>query len=251
MFRFIFLSIFMIGAFAGLAQDPASLMEEGRRLEQKLKDDEAFEKYKQALAIQPGNLKAMNKCAELSLSIGGRQADLPSKDKFYRQAKTYVDEALKKDSNNVEANFLMSAVCGKITETEKSKEQVVRYVRDTKLYADKAIALNPDFGKGYYALGRWHLEVMELNSVKKAALKVMYGGLPDATIADAIANMEKCKSLEPYYCANFLDLAKAYHFDKKYEKAISVLEQLAKLPTRRQDDVAIKAEGAALLQKLQ
>ena len=70
-------------------------------------------------------------------------------------------------------------------------------------------------------------------------------------IDSAIAYMEKCKALEPYYCPNFFNLGEAYNYNRNYEKAIGILDELAKLPNRRQDDLAVKKDGAALRQKLQ
>jgi DNA-binding SARP family transcriptional activator len=94
--------------------------------------------------------------------------------------------------------------------------------------------------------------MVSLSGIKKAALKVIYNGTgAEATINEAIAHMEKCKTLEPYYCLNFYDLARAYQFNKQYEKAIQLLEQLKKLPTRKQEDAEVKALGATLLQQLQ
>jgi tetratricopeptide (TPR) repeat protein len=245
------LLLFTSLSIVSMAQDPATLMEEGRKLEQKLKDEEAIEKYKQAIIIQPSNQAAINRCAELTLSIGGRTTDEVQRAYHFAQAKKFAEAALKLDSNNAESNFLMSVVYSRLTEAEKSKEAVANYLKQSKAFADRAVQSDPAYGKGYYAQGKWHMDVLGLTGVKKTTIKLLYGGLPEANVEQAISLMEKCKSLEPYYCANFLDLAKAYHFHKKYEKAIATLEQLAKLPTRRQDDVRIKAEGAELLQKLQ
>ena len=63
--------------------------------------------------------------------------------------------------------------------------------------------------------------------------------------------MEKCKSLEPYFVPNYLDLAKAYKDNRQPAPAIEVLLKLVKLPTRTSEDVLLKAEGAKLLETLQ
>lgn len=249
--RLVSVLVMLIYAGSTVAQDPASLMEEGRKLELKLKDEEAIEKYKKAIFIQPSNIKGIVKCAELSAAIGSRQENSEKKTELYQQAKRFADAAMKLDSNNAEANYIMAVVLGKLTEVEKKNDVVVSYVKAIRFFAEKAVKLNPEMGKAWHVLGRWHLEVLRLNAVKKAALKLIYGGVGDADIQLAIQYMEKCKTLEPYYCLNFFDLARAYEYDRKYEKSISLLEQLAKLPTRRQEDVIVKAQGAALLQKLQ
>lgn len=234
-----------------LAQDAPSLMEEGKKLEQKLKEAEAFDKYKQALQTGPPSIAGYVKLAELSMSIGGRQTDPLAKGKFYLDAKSYADAARQLDSTSADGFYILSAVYAKLAEMEEKREAFVEDVRLAKLNVGKALAANPNLGKAFNVLGKWHYDVLTLNPVKKAALKVLYGGFAPASIDSAIDYLEKCKTLEPYYCLNFYDLGKAYNYNRQYEKAIAVLQQLAKLPTRRQDDPAIKADGAVLLQKLQ
>jgi hypothetical protein len=86
---------------------------------------------------------------------------------------------------------------------------------------------------------------------KKAAVKVLFGGMPDGTIDNAFKYMEKSRTLEPYFVQNFLDLAKAYKYDYKPAKAIEVLNQLVKLPIRTSNDAAMKAEGKQILSEMQ
>ncbi|TAD86036.1 MAG: hypothetical protein EAY75_09720 [Bacteroidetes bacterium] len=234
-----------------VAQDVATLMEEGRRLEQKFKDDEALAKYKQAQLIDPANLLVQVKLAETYCALGSRQADAAAKATFYTQAKTHADAALRLGADDADANYMAAVVAGKLTEIETKRENLVKQVRLIKDYADKALAARPNMGKAMHVLGKWHYEILALSAVKRAAIKVLYGGLPEANIDTAIAYFEKAKMAEPYYCLLYLDLAKAYNYRKLYEKAINNLQQLSKLPTRRQEDVVVKAEGAALLQTLQ
>ncbi|MCU0335097.1 MAG: hypothetical protein MUF62_08605 [Chitinophagaceae bacterium] len=241
----------LLWAAGTAAQDPASLLEEGRRLELKLKDEDALEKYRQVLAIQPSNLKAVMRSAEVTCALASRKSSQEEKLVGYLQAKRFADAALRLDSNSAEANYTMAVVLGKLTEVEKRNDEVVQYVKQVKSYIDKSIKLDPGFGKAWHVLGKWHLEVVMLNGIKKAALKIIYGGVGEASLTTAIECMEKCKTMEPYYARNFFDLARAYEFGKQYEKSIRLLEQLAKLPTKRQDDVVVKAEGAVMLQKLQ
>ncbi|HSC53227.1 MAG TPA: hypothetical protein VLC98_06405 [Phnomibacter sp.] len=238
-------------AVAATAQDPASLLEEGRKLELKLKDEEAYAKYREVVKIQPGNQKALLKSAELSCTLGARKEKPEEKNGYYQVAKKYTETALAIDTSSAEAYTVMALVNSKIAEIEKSNDELVKAVKAAKQYADKAVAVNPQYGKGWYMLGKWHLDALLINALKKAAYKVIYGGVGEASIDKAIEYMEKCKTLEPYYCSNFYDLARAYEYSHQYEKSIAILQQLAKLPTKRQEDVNTKALGAALLQKLQ
>lgn len=249
---FLLLPVVMLSGFFALAQDPASLIAEGKKLEQQLKDLEAIEKYKKAAFIQPSNQQAILKCAELSCAIGNRQQDPDKKVQYYKEAYQFANAAYKIDSSKAPANYMMAVVYGKLTEVEKKNDALVNYTRLIKYYADKSVKIDPQFARGWHVLGKWHLEMVSLSGIKKAALKMIYSGTgTEATINEAIANMEKCKSMEPYYCLNFYDLARAYQYNKQYEKAIQVLEQLKKLPTRKQEDAEVKALGITLLQQLQ
>lgn len=232
------------------SQTPESLLAEGRKLEQQFKEGEALEKYKRAILIKPDHIPSLLRIAEVCASIGGRETAVGNQSFKYFEAKTHAETALNLDSTLAETQYTMAMVMGKLAGIETDRDKLIAYMLGIKKHAEKAIALNPKFGKAYHILGKWHLELLQLGSLKKAAIKLIYGGLPPVSIDSAIALLETCKSLEPYYCLNFLDLGKAYHYNKKYEKALAVLEQLAKLPTRRQDDMDIKKEGAALFQQL-
>ena len=236
---------------SALAQDPASLIAEGQQLERKYKEDEAIAKFKQVLIIQPTNIQALLKCAELSCSIGGRKAEPAEKMALFEEAGKYAAEALKLDDKNAAANYTMSVVYGKMLEVEEKREKLVDAIKNVQLYAKRAVEADPAFGKAWHVLGRWQFEVLNMSGIKKAAIKVVFGALEKSDLDSAITYMERCRTLEPYYCLNFLDLGRAYQTNKQYEKAIAVLQQLSKLPAKKQDDVAIKAEGALLLQKLQ
>jgi tetratricopeptide (TPR) repeat protein len=245
------LALLLLAGTVVIAQSATDLMEEGKKLEMKFKEEEAIEKYRQVHAADASNTLALSKLSELSGNIGGRQADAMLKDKYYRQAFDYAKNLLKIDSTTAEANYTVGIAYGRMIELELKKDSLLQFVRAIKNHAGKAIAADPAFAKGYNLLGRWHYQVINLNVIKRSTLRVLYGKFPEANIDSAIAYMEKCRQMEPYYCQNFLDLGKAYNFRRQYEKAIAVLEQLAKLPTRRQDDPAIKKEGAAVWQSLQ
>jgi hypothetical protein len=167
------------------------------------------------------------------------------------QAMGFAEAAIKIDSNSANANCAMAQAFRNKAETEDKKDKATDYLRQWRIWAEKGLKKDSLNSRASYLLGRWHLEVLTQGSFRKATGKLLYGGLPEANINTAVSLMEYCRDKEPYFCANFLDLAKAYHYNKNFEKAILTLEQLAKLPTRRQDDVDIKAEGKELLQKLQ
>ena len=247
---FLSVTLLTIALFTS-AQDVATLMDEGLKYEQQLKDTQAIEKYTQVLSLQPSSTKVAIKCAELSCCIGSRQLDENIKKRYYNDAKNYADAALKLAPQDTEANYTMAVVYDRLSEVESSNERHAENIRNIKIYADKALAINPNHGKAWYIIGKWHYDVLNMNGVKKAAVKLLYGGLPKANIEDAIAAFEKCKTLEPYFAINYLEMAKAYYYNKQYEKTLAALEQCIKCPTLSSNDKAVKEEAKQLLVKWQ
>lgn len=233
------------------SQDVNILLKEASNLERSLKDEQALDKYKDILATDQTNLLSLTRGSELSAAIGARQADKKAKQAYYDKAKEYAVKALAVNSNSADANYAMALVSNKFTEVETDNKKLVADVKDVKNYGDKALSINPNHGKANHIVGKWNFDMIALTWTKKAALKVLFGGMPQASIEKAYKYMEKCKSVEPYFVVNFLDLAKAYKYDNKPAKAIEVLSQLVKLPTRTADDMALKAEGKKLLAEMQ
>jgi len=233
------------------AQDAATLMAEGVRYEQQLKDTQAVAKYALAFQMQPSNAKAALKAAEMNISIGSRQTNDVEKKKYYSEAKNFTDAALKLDSNNADANYMTAVVFGKMTEVETSNDKTIEQVRNIKEYADRALAINPNHGKAWFIEGKWHYEMLNLSTFKKVAIKVMYKGMPKSNIDSAISDFEKCKTLEPYFAMNHLALGKAYYYNKQYEKALASLQQCVKCPTMSIGDKAVKEEAKQLIVRWQ
>ncbi len=232
-------------------QDLSIQLKEAENLEKQLKEPEALEKYKQILLTSPTNIKALVKAAELNVLLGGKEKEKKTKRLYYESALAFAQRALQADANSADANYAMAMASGKLTDVESENKKIVAFVKDVKTYADKAISINPNHAKANYTLGKWHYEMVTLSGIKKMAVKLFYGGLPDGDLDKAIALMEKCKTIEPYFAPNYLDLAKAYKEAHQPAKATEVLNKLVKLPTRSSEDIAIKAEGAQLLESLQ
>ncbi len=233
------------------SQDASALMKEASNFERSLKDNEALEKYKSVLSSEPQNLQALVRSSEISAALGGRQSDKKVKLNYYEQAKDLADKALAINANNADANYVRAVAASRLTEVETDNKKLVADVKEIRMFAEKALLTDPNHGKANYVLGKWNFEMVTLSWAKKAAIKVLFGGMLQATIEDAFKYMEKCKTLEPYYVLNFLDLAKAYKYDNQPAKAITVLNQLIKLPTRTPDDVAFKTEGKKMLSEMQ
>jgi len=247
-----FLTLFFFGLFTAVeAQDIQVLLKEADNLEKQLKEKEALEKYKQVLLTAPVNMKSLVKAAELNVLFGNRENDRKTRKLFFETALGFAKRALDADGSNADANYAMAMASGKMTDVETENKKIVAYVKDVKVFSDKALSIDANHARANYTLGKWHYEMVTLSGIKKMAVKLFYGGLPEGDIEKAILHMEKCRSVEPYFVPNYLDLGKAYKENHQPAKAIEVLSKLVKLPTRSSADVEQKAEGAKLLASLQ
>lgn len=227
-------------------QDVEKLLNEAHTLEVSFKENAALEKYIEVQRIQPLNQTALYKCAELLGKIGARETNASIKEKKYVNALAFSKLLLKNYPNSDLPHESMSIVLGRLALTKSGKEKV-DYVKEIKLHADQAVKLNPNNFKAWHVLGRWHYEVSDLNFIEIAAIRILFGGMPNASFNLAAKAFEKASEINAKFCLNYLELAKAYHKLNQNKKAILILKQLVNLPNTNEDDPEIKLKALGYL----
>ncbi len=247
--KLLFVSFFsFLTVFSSFAQDVAAVIKEAERLEAVPDELSAFKKYKEALKLQPTNMKALCKSSELCSRIGQRQTVAKTRDDYYKAAKIYAETALKVDSTSSDANTSMAIALGRATLTKSGKEKVAA-AKDLKKYVDAAIKANPNNFLAWHVLGRWHYEISNLSAIEKAAVKVFYGGFPSSSLKESIKAFEKVKVMTPGFILNYIELAKAYNRNNEVAKAKVVLNALMVLPNYTEDDPSIKEAAKKYLKE--
>ncbi len=239
---------FVVGIMPMMAQDIPTLLKEGVQLERSQKEIEALEKYKLVLSQEPTNITALIRAAELSTMLAAfNEKDTKSKQLFLSSAGAYAVRAYSANPKNADAAYVMSLTQAKLADIQPDNKKLIECVRNSKIYADEALAINPTHAKANFTVGKWHMEMANLNMVKKAAVKLMYGGLPEGSIDSAIVFLEKARTHDPYFVNTYLELAKIYDQLHQPTKVIEVLTKMVKLPTRKTEDISLKAVGAKML----
>lgn len=247
--KIIFSVIFFIaGQCAANAQTPSILVKQADSLENVLQEQAAFNKFREVLKVDPHNYYAQWKCSELCSRIGNRQKTKEKKNDFFIAAGVYARNAIKLNSGGADGYYALSVAMGRKALIETGNERI-KAVREIRANVEKALKLNPNHGRAWHVMGKWHYEVSNLNALERTALKLFYGGLPNATLAESIRAYEKAKSLEPVFPLNNLELAKAYYRNGQKEKAFILLKSLPSIPNKTEDDNRIKAEGKLLFEK--
>ena len=240
----------MLAALLAKAQSVDEMIQEARQLETQMKETEALEKDKDILKIQPAQLDALNQASQLSARIGNRQKNKEDKITYFNQAKSYAQEALKVNPNNAQSNLSMAIAMGRMALISGAKDKVAAS-KEVKKYAELAIKFDPKLAQGYHVLGKWNYEVANLNAFERGAAKMLFGGLPDGSLQNAISNYEKCRQLDPSFLLNYYELARAYKENDEQEKAMEVLKKALTLRSIVEDDAAIKADCKKMLENLQ
>ena len=242
--------LFFFTSFVSVAQDVNKLVKKADSLEAALNEAGAYETFMQVLKIDPRNYHSLWKCSELCSRIGNRQKVKETKLDYFKAGRIYAETAIKVNPKAADGYYALSVAMGRKALIESGNERI-NAVKEIKTNADKALAINPNHGRSWHVLGKWNYEVSNLNGLEKAALKILYGGLPKASLTESIRCYEKAKQLEPVFALNNLELAKAYHRNDEDEKAIALLKNLPTIPARTEDDARIRKEGAELLKKIE
>jgi hypothetical protein len=247
--KLVFAVILFLVALPCFGQTEKDLLAQAGKYEASLNESAAYETFKKVILINPKNYHAQWKLSELASRIGNRKPTSAEKQQFFRDGKAYAAEAIKLNPNGADGYYAMAVAMGRLALTQSGKERV-NSVKEIKTHLEKALKLNPNHSRAWHVLGKWHFEVSNLNMLEKALLKIIYGGVPPASLENSIRCYEKSKTLDPNFALNYLELAKAYKRNEQKDKAIELLKKLPSIPNKSEDDATIKAKGAALLKEL-
>ncbi|TCZ69332.1 hypothetical protein [Flaviaesturariibacter aridisoli] len=241
---------FLLFARPAGAQSERELLETAQRQEAALNEGAAFETLKVAVKVNPSSYPALWKLSELCSRIGKRQGRKEVQQEFYKLGKSYAQRAVTVNPTGADGYYALAVAMGRMALSQSGKERV-NSVKEIRTNVEKALQLNPGHGRAWHVLGKWHYEVANLGMFEKAALRIVYGGLPPASLQESIRCYEKARSLEPEFALNYLELAKAYHKAGQDDHARECLRKLPSLPNKTGDDAHIKQEGAKLLKDLE
>lgn len=246
------LPFFLLLFWAELAftQDFNSLIQEAEKLEKEQKEILALKKYTEAQKLKPTDLHVLYKCSELYSRIGVRETNSVSRDQYYNSSLAFAQMAYKYHPQSDDANVAMSMALGRLALTRSGKEKVST-VKEIKTYADNAIRINSKNFKAWHIIGKWHYEVSNLNFFEKAAIKLIYGGLPNSSFSSSVKAYEKVKELNPYFGSNYLELAKAYHKLDDNKNAEKNLKYVIAMPNYTEEDPIVKTNANKLLSEIE
>jgi hypothetical protein len=240
--------LLMFTWFFANAQNNSSF-EEAKAFERQYNTPQAILKYEEALKANTNQMAILVRLVEIYCF--GLEADKDESTKIIQlnKAKDYLIKAKNIDSTQADYLYSKAVYLGKLIEVSPVKEKA-QYTKEIKILLDEALSKDPNHVKSLYTLAKWNEEVSGLNPAVKAAMKVIFGGLPPASRDQALDLHQKARKLNPGFLANNYDLALLLKKTNKPSQAIEVLEDQMKLPTKTKEEQEFKNKSKQLLQSL-
>jgi tetratricopeptide (TPR) repeat protein len=163
------------------------LFADGLRLEAAFQVAEALLKFEEVIRLQPTHVKALTKASRMASFLAER---LPAnarteKLKLIAKSKYYAERALQITPDDLEARLAFMISLGLLSETTGNPFEKVKSAKIIYEEATKALTINPTFAPAQFILGKWQLELSQLNRIELAACKMVWGGLPEEISKEA------------------------------------------------------------------
>ena len=228
---------------------PDALVREALAAEAALDTRRALALFERAVDARPADAFLRQKLARQYSDL---MVDLPTREEqraAVAQALVHARRAAELDPQRAE-NVLSVAIClGKLGVLSGTRDKV-RYSRDLRAEAERALTLDPGYAWAHHILGRWHHEVAELGATARLVVKLFYGGLPGASHAEAVRHLARAVELEPGQLKHHLELGLALAGAGQPSPARAAIEKGLAMPSREKHDEAAKARARAVLDQL-
>ena len=141
-----------------------------------------------------------------------------------------------------------AAVCYAKSCTLADIKTELAYSKLFKQEAEQAIALDPKQDVAFYLLGRWNYGIANVGLFSRAYVKMIYGGLPKASFADAVRNFKKACELAPNRIVYHSGLAMAYGAEGEKDLEVAELKTCCALKPSDPEDAQAQAQAERQLQ---
>ncbi|HTR41649.1 MAG TPA: hypothetical protein VMH87_08545 [Pseudomonadales bacterium] len=165
-------------------------------------------------------------------------------------ALTCAQQAVQDNPTNATAHSSLAVCYAKSCNYTDIKTKLA-YSRIFKSEAEKAIALDPRQDVAWYLLGRWNYAMANVGLLSRAYVKMVYGGLPQASLEQAVQNFKKACELAPNSILNHAGLAMAYGAAGEKKLEIAELEKCCALKPHSPEDKEAFQDAAKKLAALQ
>lgn len=166
----------------------------------------------------------------------GRQADSEEDAMWcFSKAEKYALAAIAEEPEKAEGYKWLAISLGAQSKYVGTKTQI-RQSSQIKENIEKAIALNPCDDISFLVLSRWHYKISDLGFWARSFAKLIYGGLPEASLEESEALLLKAISIRDRIAHRY-NLAKVYNRMGRREEALAQLQLALLLPVTFPEEI--------------
>jgi len=225
-----------------------ALIKQGDAADRALKTRDALALYQEAEKLAPDDASLLIKLAkqhgELMTELSGS-----AKKQSGETALAYAQRALTLAPKMADAQLAVAICYGRLLELVPAKTRV-EYSRRVFEHATTASKLDPRSDYAWHMLGRWHQAVATMDGLTRGIVKIVYGGLPSASLEEARMCFERAIQLGPHRLAHHIELGRTLAMLDMREEARKLLEKGLAMPNKERDDPGTKARGKQTLDSL-
>ncbi len=148
----------------------------------------------------------------------------------HEHARQYAERAVAIDPNNVQGHLSLAVYYGWRTYFEQGVEERLRLSRLMHQEVTRALELDPNSDFAWNIHGQWNREVAKLSWVERLVVKVIYGGLPDASFDQSVSDLKHAISLAPGRIMHYVELGKTYRAMGSDDLARAAWQQALSMP---------------------
>ena len=241
----------MLSSGLASAQSAAEHIALGDQAYDRMEAPQALEHYEAALAVDSTNYEALWKSAREYADLAEYESDEAKRKEMYATAERLARRAVAADSTDAEGHFNLARALGRVALSVGVRDRI-KYARDVRSHALRALEDDPDHPGALHVLGVWNAEVMRLSGLSRWMARNFLGGsvFKEASWDNARSYLEKAAAVDPDRIVHRLDLARVYLDTKERDKARAQLQMVIDGRIVDYNDRHYKDEAAALLREL-
>lgn len=189
----------------------------------------AITAYREARQLAPDNYESAWKLTRALVDKSTLTKDRDAQKDLIIEAEKLAREAVQLDPKQSKGHTYLAIAVGKLALFEGGKRKVT-LSDEVKAEAQKAINLDPQDDLAYHVLGIWNREVAELNWVLRKFAELLYGKFPEASLDEAIRDLQRAAKLAPDIIPHQVELGITLADARKWADAKAVLDRGVAMP---------------------
>ena len=193
--------------------------------------------YHAYLEDNPNNAAVYWRLARLYVSIGEALPPEHTAERhpYFTSAVEYAERSIQLNDKLAEGHTWLAASLGVLADNAGPREKIKR-ANIIKIELERALELNPQDDIALSILGSFNREIASMGWVEKVFAKTFLGSLPEGSYENAEVLFKKAISSNPRVIRHYYELGKLYKDLKRYEDAVSVLNEALTKPILMKSD---------------